>query len=139
MLLVILPRLDFCLRCLAPILISTMWRLTNARPFHVKYGSVRKRTMVKVYTCVFVSLSLKAVHLELSSDLTTEAFIACPWRLISQRGKLSVIWSDHEVTSWVPIEKLQTSSNTKNSNSHFGFFLNEKHRMGIYTRKCPSF
>lgn len=55
-----------------------------AGPFYVKYGSVRKPTVVKAYTCIFVSLSVKAVHLELVSDLTAEAFIACLRRFISR-------------------------------------------------------
>ena len=45
--------------------------------------------------CVFVSLSVKAVHLELASDLTTEAFIACLRRFVARRGKPSLIWSDN--------------------------------------------
>ena len=61
----------------------------------MKYGSVRKPTVVKTYAFVFVSLSVKAVHLELSSDLNTEAFVACLRKSISRRGKPSVIWSDH--------------------------------------------
>ena len=47
-----------------------------ACPFHVKYGMVRKATTVKAYLCIFVSLAVKAVHLEVVSELTTEAFIA---------------------------------------------------------------
>ena len=47
-----------------------------AGPVYIKYGFVRKPTTVKAYVCVFVALSVKAVHLELVSDLTTEAFIA---------------------------------------------------------------
>ena len=47
-----------------------------ARPLLIKFGYVRKPTLKKTYVCVFVSLSTKAVHLELVSDLTTEAFIA---------------------------------------------------------------
>ena len=50
---------------------------------------------MKSYVCVFVSLSIKAVHLELVSDLSTEAFIACLRRFIARRGKPSLIWSDH--------------------------------------------
>ena len=42
-----------------------------------------------------VSLTVKAVHLELVSDLTTEAFIACLRRFIARCGKPSTIWSDH--------------------------------------------
>ena len=45
--------------------------------------------------CVFVSLSVRAVHLELVSDLSTDAFIACLRRFISRRGKPTLIWSDH--------------------------------------------
>ena len=66
-----------------------------AGPIYVKYGSIRKPTVVKAYICVFVSMSVKAVHLELVSDLTSEAFIACLRRFISRRGKPSLIWSDH--------------------------------------------
>lgn len=47
-----------------------------AGPVMVKRGSVRKPTLVKTYIRVFVCLSVKAVHLELVSDLTSEAFIA---------------------------------------------------------------
>lgn len=66
-----------------------------AGPIYVKYGYVRKPTLVKAYVCVFVSLSVKAVHLELVSDLTTEAFVACLRRFIARRGKPSLVWSDH--------------------------------------------
>ena len=45
-----------------------------AGPVYIKYGC--KPTTVKAYICVFVALSVKAVHLERVSDLTTEAFIA---------------------------------------------------------------
>ena len=51
--------------------------------------------LIKAYVCVFVSLSVKAVHLELVSDLTSEAFIATLRRFISRRGKPSLIWSDN--------------------------------------------
>ena len=37
---------------------------------------VRKPTLVKSYVCIFVSMSVKAVHLEAVTDLTTEGFIS---------------------------------------------------------------
>ena len=66
-----------------------------AGPFQIKYGHVRKPTIIKAYICVFVCLSVKAVHLELVSDLTTEAFIAALRRFIARRGYPTSIWSDH--------------------------------------------
>jgi hypothetical protein len=51
--------------------------------------------IIKAYVCVFISLSIRAVHLELVSNLTTEAFIACLRRFISRRGKPTLIWSDN--------------------------------------------
>ena len=49
----------------------------------------------KTYVCLFVSLAFKAVHLELVSDLTTQAFITTLRRFIARRGYSSLIWSDH--------------------------------------------
>ena len=43
------------------------------------------------HVCIFVSLSVKAVHLELVSDLTTDAFVA----YLRRRGKPTLIWSYH--------------------------------------------
>ena len=40
-------------------------------------------------------LTVKAVHLEVVSDLTTEAFIAALRRFVARRGCLALIWSDH--------------------------------------------
>ncbi len=64
-------------------------------PLLAKYGFTHKPTVIKTYVCVFVSLSVKAVHLELVSDLTTEAFIAALRRFVARRGHPSLIWSDH--------------------------------------------
>ena len=66
-----------------------------AGPFLIKYGHVRKPTVVKSYVCLFVCLTVKAVHLEVVSDLTTEAFIAALRRFIARRGCPALIWSDH--------------------------------------------
>lgn len=56
---------------------------------------VRKPTVVKAYICVFTSLTVKAVHLEVVSDLTTEAFIATLQQFAACRGHPTLIWSDN--------------------------------------------
>ena len=66
-----------------------------AGPVNLKLGNTRRPTIVKSYICVFVALAVKAVHLELVSDLTSSAFVACLRRFIARRGKPSSIWSDH--------------------------------------------
>ena len=66
-----------------------------AGPMYFMYGHVLKPTVVKAYVCVFVSLSVKAVHLELVSDLASQAFVAALRRFISRRGKPCLIWSDN--------------------------------------------
>jgi hypothetical protein len=66
-----------------------------AGPFQIKTGKNRNPTILKSYACIFVSLAVKAVHIELVSDLTTEAFLATPRRFIARRGLPSLIWSDH--------------------------------------------
>lgn len=52
----------------------------------------------KAYICVFVCLSIKAIHLELVTDITKEAFLAAFNRFISRRGKPQNIYSDNGTT-----------------------------------------
>lgn len=80
---------------ITPDIVFSRVGLDYAGPMLVKYGHVRKPTLVKTYICVFVSLTVKAVHLELVSDLTAEAFIACLRRFVARRGRPEKIWSDH--------------------------------------------
>ena len=66
-----------------------------AGPVLVKYGTVRKPTVLKAYICVFISLTVKAVHLEVVSSLTSEAFVAALRLFVARRGHPSLIWSDN--------------------------------------------
>lgn len=52
------------------------------------------KSLNKAYICVFVCCATKALHLELASDLTTDAFLACLRRFIARRGRVSDIYSD---------------------------------------------
>lgn len=66
-----------------------------AGPFSVKTTTLRNAKVVKAYLCVFVCLATKAVHLEVVSALTTEAFVAALDRFVSRRGLPSLIRSDN--------------------------------------------
>lgn len=65
-----------------------------AGPFLLKPMLSRSKTTIKSYLCLFVCFSTRALHLELVSSLSTEAFIAALRRFVARRGKPSDIFSD---------------------------------------------
>ena len=66
-----------------------------AGPLLVKRGNPRKPTLVKTYVCLFLCFSTKATHLELVSDLTTDAFLAALTQFVARRGVPETILSDN--------------------------------------------
>lgn len=80
-------------------------RVTPGRPFQstgIDYaGPVWLRTSkgrgqqaAKAFIAVFVCLSTRAVHLDVVSDYTTEAFLAALRRFVARRGLCHTLWSD---------------------------------------------
>ena len=65
-----------------------------AGPFTLKLGHVRRPVKIKAYICVFVCMATKAVHLDVTSDLTTETFIPCLKRFIARRNCPTTIYTD---------------------------------------------
>ncbi|XP_072152096.1 uncharacterized protein [Bemisia tabaci] len=63
-------------------------------PIKTRTSTLRNSKVVKTYICVFACFSTKAVHIETTSDLTTNSFIAALARFICRRGKPSDLWSD---------------------------------------------
>ncbi|KAH8232106.1 hypothetical protein KR032_003514, partial [Drosophila birchii] len=80
-------------------------RVTQARPFSnsgVDYcgpfwihHKIRGKRPDKAYIAVFCCFATKAVHLELVSDLTTDAFLAALRRFLGRRGKCQTIHCDN--------------------------------------------
>lgn len=66
-------------------------------PFYISYPN-RRASPVKCYVAIFVCLAVKAVHLELVTDLTTESFLAALKRFVARRGKPQVIMCDNATT-----------------------------------------
>lgn len=63
-------------------------------PIFVKSG-IRRVKAIKAYIAVFVCLTVRAIHLELVSNLTTEAFLASLDRFMSRRGQCAHFYSDN--------------------------------------------
>ncbi|XP_031358230.1 uncharacterized protein LOC116181919 [Photinus pyralis] len=64
-------------------------------PFKVCQQRRRNAALHKGYVAVFVCFSTKATHLELVSNLTTEAFINALKRFVSRREYIANIYSDN--------------------------------------------
>ena len=73
----------------------TVSGIDYAGPFTLKHGHTRKPVLVKAYIALFVCFVTKAVHLEIVSDLTTEAFLAALKRFVSRRGLPTEIHTDN--------------------------------------------
>lgn len=82
------------------------YRVTPFKPFahcgvdycgsiHIKSGQLRNAKLVKSYIAIFVYLCTKAVHIELMSSLSTEAFLNALKCFIIRRGKVSCMYSDN--------------------------------------------
>lgn len=67
-------------------------------PFQYLIVRGRGRTTMKGYVVVFVCLATKAIHLDLVSDLSSDAFLAAFRRMISRRGACSELLSDNATT-----------------------------------------
>lgn len=68
--------------------------LDFAGPFSLKMGKIRNAKILKGYLCLFVCLATKAVHLEVVSDLSSEACLAALRRFVSRRGRCIELYSD---------------------------------------------
>lgn len=81
-------------------------RCTPARPFlhsgvdyagpvHIRTAKGRGHRAYKGYICLFVCMCTRALHLEVVSDMTTQAFLAAFRRFVARRGHCAKLWSDN--------------------------------------------
>lgn len=65
-----------------------------AGPFLITMNRYRGAKTTKAYICLFICFATKAMHLELVSSLSTEAFLGALQRFLSRRGRCTDIYSD---------------------------------------------
>ena len=66
-----------------------------AGPFLIKDGKLRNRKLIKAYLCVFVCFVTKAVHLELTTELSASSFLQILNRFVARRGLPKTLYSDN--------------------------------------------
>lgn len=69
-----------------------------AGPIVLREGTRRNARTHKAYIAIFVCFSIKATHIELVSNLTTDAFLGAFKRFIARRGKPTRMYSDNGTT-----------------------------------------
>ncbi|XP_049287301.1 uncharacterized protein LOC125765857 [Anopheles funestus] len=86
-----------CIVCFKanPLKTTQIMGVDYAGPFLIKSSTTRKPQITKAYVCLFVCLQTRAVHVELVSDWTTDAFLASLRRFTSRRGYPKTIRSDN--------------------------------------------
>ena len=60
-------------------------------PLHIRQGKER----IKVWVCLFTSITVRAIHLELVEDMAAEQFLSALHRFIARGGKPDQIILDN--------------------------------------------
>ena len=79
----------------------TVTRVDLVGPFHLKYGRNKK---IKSWGAVFTCATVRAIHLQILQDLSTEAFLHALRRFAAHHGWPTTIISDNG-TSFVGAER----------------------------------
>lgn len=99
-----------------------------AGPISLKAPMIRSSRAYKAYIALFVCLSTRAIHLELVTALTTDAFLATLTRFAARRGLPSDIYSDqgtnfvgaaNEMAAILKKNELQDDVSARGVNWHF--------------------
>ena len=103
-----------------------------AGPFVLKKGHTRRPVKIEVFICIFICLSVKAVHLEVVSDQTTAAFKAALQRFISRRSCPVHLYSDNGsnfVGAKNDLKRLYRLLHQPDSNQEIQHFLSTHHQI----------
>lgn len=87
-----------------------------AGPVYYKEGQRKNSRSIKCFIAIFVCFTTKAIHLELSNDLTSAAFLNVLKRFIARRGRPSHIYSDNGLNFVGAERELKALFNHKEAN-----------------------
>lgn len=109
-----------------------------AGPLFILNRKGRGAKLEKCYICLFVCFITRAIHLELVTSLSTEAYLLALKRFISRRGKPSEIFSDNGKTFVGALKELTNFLNT-NSNFIIDAMSNEQIKLSFIPPYSPHF
>ena len=112
-------------------------RVTPARPFAtcgIDYAGpiltkerARSKITLKAYISIFVCFATKATHLEVATDLSTDAFLNCLRRFTSRRGLPQGIISDNGTNFVGAHNELKKLLRSSNHRERVAEFLSKEH------------
>ena len=107
-----------------------------AGPLYVRNQG--NQTSSKMYICLFTCATVRALHLELVEDHTTQAFLRAFRRFISRRGIPEYIISDNAKTLKAGAEELQTmKTQALGTNTSKQFLANHSISWKFITERAP--
>lgn len=84
----------------------------------IKEGCRRNARSIKWYLTMYVCMAVKATHIKVVADLSTNAFIAFLYRFVSRRGIPVNIYSDCGITLREPTDSCSHFSSTPPAFNH---------------------
>ncbi|GFW93396.1 integrase catalytic domain-containing protein [Trichonephila clavipes] len=90
-------------------------------PFYIKYKGQRKGIYHKCYVAIFICFFKKTIHIEVVTELTTEAMIATLKRFFSRRGKSTSICTDNATNFIGASRELQRLYNLIKKSTRYSF------------------
>ena len=81
------------------------------RPIQVKTSRKTRRNQgtLKTYAVIFTYLNTRAIHIELSGDLSTDSFILLLRRFLARRGHANIKQSDNGTNFIVTVKKINSA------------------------------
>ena len=101
-----------------------------AGPINLKQSLRRNASIVKGYICLFICFVTKAIHIELVTDLTVNAFMSALRRFIGRRGIPNHIHSDNAKTFSAAsnqLHELYEMHNSTEFQQQIGSFASQNH------------
>lgn len=113
-----------------------------AGPLSIREARRRGSKTIKAYIALFICLASKAIHLEVVSDLTTDAFLNALKRMIARRGRIRNIYSDN-ATNFIgadrELQKLYTLFQGQTNKGLHEFLSSQQIKWNFIPPRAPHF